>query len=516
MKKILFISALILSIYSNAQNVKRIPGCIFKENKNIKEYIIPKTRGISETPVTFSIKEYYPPVGDQGLLGTCTAWATTYASFTALNNLKKNRLGDALKEEECFSPQFTYDLIKLGKDETCGNGSLIFTALDLLKRVGAIPLSEYPYNCNILKNGEGIERLKNNFADSSRLKGLISLAYKNRLNDFIDLGKTNVTEKIKYSLINTHPVVIGIHDYVNIETNLGKDFWIPEVMKDSQSGHAMSVVSYDDNKNGGSFEIMNSWGENWGNSGYCWVRYVDLEKLIRTAYALTDMKDTEDKNEFYDYKLSIQLIGENSKPFEFENHKNYGDYKKEEFYLGAIDNSNYNFIYPSEIKKFQIGLSSESTLYFYLLSKTASSTVNVDYPISSKDLNLLDYQNSGLILPKNAQDYYSIKNFGGWYSNEFLILFSKKQININAIIQSHKSEKFENLNSFVRSVFQDNIVVSDLTIKNNDKNNKMNITLTNDNNYILPIIIKLKEEPVLDDYFEPVTKKKKHKKKYKK
>lgn len=517
MKKILFISALILSIYSNAQNVKRIPGCIFKENKNIKEYIIPKTRGISETPVTFSIKEYYPPVGDQGLWGTCTAWATTYASFTALNNLKKNRLGDALKEEECFSPQFTYDLIKLGKDETCGNGSSMFTALDLLKRVGAIPLSEYPYNCNILKNGEGIERLKNNFADSSRLKGMISLAYKNRLNDFIDLGKTNVTEKIKYSLINTHPVVIGISDFDKIQTNLGKDFWIPEVVKYSSFGHAMSVVSYDDNKNGGSFEIMNSWGKNWGNSGYCWVRYVDLEKLIRTAYALNDMKDTEDKNEFYDYKLSIQLIGEDSKPFEFENDKNYGDYKKEEFYLGAIDNSNYNFIYPSEIKKFQIGLSSESTLYFYLLSKTASSTVNVDYPISSKDLNLLDSKNSGLILPKNAQDYYTIKNFrDGWYSNEFLILFSKKQININAIIQSHKSEKFENLNSFIRSVFQDNIVVSDLTIKNNDKNNKMNITLTNDNNYILPIIIKLKKEPVLDDYFEPIIKKKKHKKKYKK
>jgi hypothetical protein len=227
------------------------------------------------------------------------------------------------------------------------------------------------------------------------------------------------------------------------------------------------------------------------------------------------MKDTEDKNEFYDYKLSIQLIGENSKPFEFENHKNYGDYKKEEFYLGAIDNSNYNFIYPSEIKKFQIGLSSESTLYFYLLSKTASSTVNVDYPISSKDLNLLDYQNSGLILPKNAQDYYSIKNFGGWYSNEFLILFSKKQININAIIQSHKSEKFENLNSFVRSVFQDNLVASDLTIGNDEDfffyENKMNATLTNDNNFILPIIIELKEKPKPAPEI-PETKKKKRKK----
>ena len=45
MKKILFITTMLLSIYSNAQNIERIPGCLFKENKNIKEYNIPKTRG---------------------------------------------------------------------------------------------------------------------------------------------------------------------------------------------------------------------------------------------------------------------------------------------------------------------------------------------------------------------------------------------------------------------------------------------------------------------------------------
>ena len=510
MKKILFITTMLLSIYSNAQNIKRIPGCLFKENKNIKEYNIPKTRGISETPRAFSIKEYYPPVGDQGQFGTCVGWATTYASFTALSNIKENRLGDVLKEEDCFSPQFTYDLIKQHRDTSCQGGSSIFTALDLLKRVGSVSLSEYPYSCNNLNNGEGIERLKSNSADSLRFMGLISLAYRNRLNDFIELGKTNITEKIKYSLINTHPVVIGITDFDKIETNLGKDFWIPEVVN-SLSGHAMSVVSYDDNKNGGSFEIMNSWGENWGNSGYCWVRYVDLEKLIMVAYALTDMKSCIEQNAFYNYKLSIQLIGEDSKPFEFKNDENFR-YYGDEFYLGSIDKSDNEFIYPSEITKFQIHLSSESNLYFYLLSSTASSTVNLDYPINSTDINLLDFKNSGLILPKNAKDYYNIENFG-YYSREFLILFSKKQININAIIQSHQTEKFGDLKSFVRSVFQDNLVASDLTIGNDEDfffyENKMNATLTNDNNFILPIIIELKEKPEPEI---PETKKKKRKK----
>ena len=44
---------------------------------------------------------------------------------------------------------------------------------------------------------------------------------------------------------------------------------VQEVIDSSDGGHAMSVVSYDDNKNGGTFELMNSWGNEWGKSGYC-------------------------------------------------------------------------------------------------------------------------------------------------------------------------------------------------------------------------------------------------------
>ena len=121
-----------------------------------------------------------------------------------------------------------------------------------------------------------------------------------------------------------------------------------------------------------------------------------------------------------------------------------------------------------------------------------------------------------MILPKNAQDYFSIENFeNGWFSNEFLVLFSKKQIDINSIIQSHKSEKFESLNSFVRSVFKDNIVVSNLTVVDGENSyfsdkDKMNITVVKDNNYILPIIINLKEKPK-PKIVKPVYKKKKKK-----
>ena len=505
MKIIGSILVFILSFSINAQSVKRIPGCIFKDNKKSKEFTIPKTRGLSNIPSSFSLKKYYPPIGDQGQYGTCTAWATTYVSFTALNNIKNNKQGNSIKEVDCFSPQLTYDLIKLDTDGTCSDGSFIITALNMLKRVGSVKLSEYPYNCNFLNNGNGIERLKSSNTANSKYKEILISASKNRLEDYIELGKVNITEKIKYSLNNKFPVVIGVSDFKNIETNLGNDTWIPELTDYSDGGHAMSVVSYDDNKNGGSFELMNSWGNEWGKSGYCWIRYADLEKLIRNAYALTSMNANKEKNEFYNFDVNIKLIGDNSKLFSFENvsKDSLSVFHEDEFYLGTIDKSNYNFIYPEDINKFQIAINSDSNLYFYLLSKSENSNINLDYPLSSSDNNFLEAQNSGIILPKEARNYFNIENFeSDWFEGpQFLLLFSEKKLDIETLINTNKNVKYDNLNSFVKAVFKDNIVFSELTINNNDdgffdENNKMNLSVSNDINYILPIIINLKTKSI--------------------
>lgn len=353
----------------------------------------------------------------------------------------------------------------------------------------------------MLNQGNGLERLKVESFDTTTFKEILSSASKNRLDDFIELGKNNVIDKIKYAITSKFPVIIGISDFKDIETNLGNDIWIPEVINFTLNGHAMSIVSYDDNKNGGSFELMNSWGNKWGKSGYCWVRYADLEKLLVQAFAITEIKPIKEKNEFYDFNLNIKLIGKDNKPFEFENEniEYYGD----EFYIGSIDNSEYNFLYPSDIKKFQIALGSDNNLYFYLLSRSINSNVNLDYPISSSDDNFLNEQNSGIIIPKEARNYYTINNFEvNWLLDDlqFLIIFSKKPLDLETIINKHKNEKFDNLNSFVKNVFQDNIVLSDLTIGNNEdwfsNENEMNINLSNDINYILPIIVNLKKKPI--------------------
>ena len=51
-------------------------------------------------------------------------------------------------------------------------------------------------------------------------------------------------------------------------------------------GHAMVIIGYDDNMYGGAFEILNSWGEEWGDNGYIWIRESDLIKYSLAYWAI--------------------------------------------------------------------------------------------------------------------------------------------------------------------------------------------------------------------------------------
>jgi len=56
----------------------------------------------------------------------------------------------------------------------------------------------------------------------------------------------------------------------------------------------MCVIGYDDYKEGGSFQIMNSWGEDWGKKGVCWVRYTDFKEFNVESYGLYPMGNADD------------------------------------------------------------------------------------------------------------------------------------------------------------------------------------------------------------------------------
>jgi hypothetical protein len=101
---------------------------------------------------------------------------------------------------------------------------------------------------------------------------------------------------IKENLAQGAPVVIGMMVGESYMQNmLGKDVWYPEPGDAGMmgfGGHAQCVVGYDDTKYGGAFLIMNSWGPEWGNNGFAWVRYPDFKRYVREAYGLEPMAKT--------------------------------------------------------------------------------------------------------------------------------------------------------------------------------------------------------------------------------
>jgi C1A family cysteine protease len=81
----------------------------------------------------------------------------------------------------------------------------------------------------------------------------------------MDTGEARVTA-VKQALSAGKPVMFG--------TNVSNDFAEdklpsgainPPVNGPIAGGHAMVICGFD----GDTFDILNSWGESWGNSGWC-------------------------------------------------------------------------------------------------------------------------------------------------------------------------------------------------------------------------------------------------------
>jgi hypothetical protein len=228
-------------------------------------------------PESANLQKYAPPVGDQGKQGSCVAWSSAYGARTILEAARTGKAPDALK----FSPSFLYNQIGM---DGC-DGSYINRAMDFMTQRGSIPYQDFPYTDQDCKRQPGQDML--NEAQQYRMRGSNRLTVGDRT-DQLDL------RAIKENLSQGAPVVIGMMvggSYM--QPMMGQDVWNPTQDDASMmgfGGHAQCVVGYDDAKYGGAFLIMNSWGPQWGNNGFAWVRYKHFKYFVREAYGLEPMQ----------------------------------------------------------------------------------------------------------------------------------------------------------------------------------------------------------------------------------
>lgn len=252
-----------------------------------------ETRDQTELPAQFSLKQYTPRVQSQGHFGTCVAWSTAYAARTIAWSVKNkfNNIDNASSIlKYSFSPQFLYLNIKSPDDTKCEQGTNLVLALEFMKEKGVITWDNSTYDCSTAFSDNDVKN-----AETYKIEGF------ERLSSWFSIQDSTILD-MKRAISEKKPLIIGMHlpnsfNYVDRRTGI----WYPEPAdyievekvknkKATYDGHAMCVIGYNDNKsiNGGSFEIMNSWGEDAGKNGFYWISYDDMKTFASQVLIIED------------------------------------------------------------------------------------------------------------------------------------------------------------------------------------------------------------------------------------
>ena len=392
----------------------------------------PLMRGdYSNLPAQVSLKKYSPTPGDQGGDATCAGWATAYGGRTILEAVK-NDLQKTSIDSNSFSPSFVYNQIR--RDNGCNGGSSIIDALDILKYQGGQKLNQFAYDCS------------KNVTEKDRQK-----ASKYKIIEYREIVSTKTEHKeryIKKSLTEMHPVVIAFDAPYSFENS--KEIWLPDSndFKLWNRGHAMLVIGYDDNKFNGAFEVLNSWGKNWGKNGFSWIRYSDFDYFCKYGFELIDSSKSDPNRP----DLSGSLLFR----------KNNGDE------MAATFNGEYfvmNEPYSSGTL-FELFISNNEPAYVYAFSSDLSYKTYKIFPFNNRMLAYLPYKQNNIAIP-NESNYNMLDDNAG--TSYFCFLYSKENLVIDSLLK-----KIENTGGAfwerIKTVLKDKIVdMKNMEYKYKDK-----------------------------------------------
>jgi len=221
-------------------------------------------------PNTVSLKQYAPDIRNQGGHGTCVGWATAYYAQSMINARQKGITDKTMITDNAFSPLFLYVNAKKNTDPYCKDGVGIPSALNKMKEVGSPLYKDFSARCATEIPDSVYQKAKRyRLKEYTKLFGL-------KERDPLRIRET------RNALMHGNPVLIGMD--ISNAFQSAKVVYEPDSI--SLGGHAMTIIGYDDDKYDGAFEVINSWGEDWGNEGYMWIRYKDFAESVRYGFEL--------------------------------------------------------------------------------------------------------------------------------------------------------------------------------------------------------------------------------------
>jgi len=380
------------------------------------------SRSYTSIPRAYSLKQYSPIPESQGQYGTCVGWSTAFAARTIAESVALNRTDRTTTSNNVYSPTFVYKNIA---DNEGKDGAYIGDALNFMKNTGAVKRPVIEKTMYTANNFKGISLSIFNSYIAYPISSYVTLFNNPRGVP----GKMNErVPPVKKSLAEKKPVVIAMNcpnSFFN-----AKDIWRPtESPNVNHGGHAMCVVGYDDDKYGGAFEILNSWGTDWGNEGYIWISYGDFAAFVDEAYEI--MENLANYGEMARFAASIDIVVFNDRrgmPV---------TYDRQGFYRTQLT-------YP-EGTLFQYLMTNKQPAYVYAFSMDNTFTVlERVFPLPGVS-PIMDYTESTVAWP----DEYTGMELSGPANTDYLVvLYSKEALDINAIERRFANER----GSFVERV----------------------------------------------------------------
>lgn len=233
--------------------------------------------GSSNLPASVDLSPKMPPPGNQGAQNSCVGWSIAYGMKSYQEKTARNwdvASGESIIKEHVFSPAYIYNQINHGQDK----GSKFADAFNLLQTKGVASLSTNPYDQSDFTSPPT--------EDANKEASNFKIAWAKTI-DPKDI------EGIKSYLAKGYPVIIAVA-FDKDFTKRDGDPVVKTMDVNAGMGHAMLIVGYDDNKQ--CLRIMNSWGTDWRDGGFCWFTYDVFQKCIRECWIAKDMEDKKDIN----------------------------------------------------------------------------------------------------------------------------------------------------------------------------------------------------------------------------
>lgn len=220
----------------------------------------------------FNHQNYVSPVRSQGICGSCVAFAMTSALETQ-NNIASNvpNLNSILSPEALF---------------TCGGascqGSLSpVKAIEFLRQTGAPDEACAPHQMG----ATGQAMSCGSICSDSGMRSLKITSF-SRPSDGSHFDIYAVKEAVKRG-----PLVSLMRIYSDILAYHGGVY--RHVSQDELGSHAVVIVGFDDSKK--AWIIKNSWGTSWGENGFGYIAYDDLDTAVGTATWSMDLPENQDR-----------------------------------------------------------------------------------------------------------------------------------------------------------------------------------------------------------------------------